>query len=55
LPGAFKNPGPLGGAGAANAERATASATYSPPIREQLIGTAEDAQLKAALAHFGST
>ena len=29
----------IDGRGASNAERVTASAAYSPPIREQLIGT----------------
>jgi len=55
LRGAFKNPGPLGTADAVGGEHASAGAAYSPPIREQLIGTPEDAQLKAALSHLGAT
>jgi carboxyl-terminal processing protease len=45
--GALNNPGLLtkGKEGTANAS----SQDYSPPIREQLIGTAQDAQLAAAL------
>ena len=38
----------IDGRGASNAERVTASAAYSPPIREQLIGTPEGTQLKGA-------
>jgi carboxyl-terminal processing protease len=51
LEGAFKNPGPLGTANA-GAEHTPTGAAYSPPIQEQLIGTPEDAQLKAALSHL---
>jgi carboxyl-terminal processing protease len=53
LHGAFKNPGPLGTTGAAGAEHT--GAAYSPPIQEQLIGTPEDAQLKAALSQLEGT
>jgi carboxyl-terminal processing protease len=55
LHGAFKNPGPLGNTDAAGAEHTGAGAAYSPPIQEQLIGTPEDAQLKAALSHLEGT
>jgi carboxyl-terminal processing protease len=55
LHGAFKNPGPLGKTDAAGAEHTGAGAAYSPPIQEQLIGTPEDAQLKAALSHLEGT
>ena len=54
LHGAFKNPGPLGTTGAAG-EHTAAGAAYSPPIQEQLIGTPEDGQLKAALSHLEGT
>jgi carboxyl-terminal processing protease len=55
LSGAFKNPGLLTGnkqktGGAlASADR---PAAHSPPIKAELIGTDQDAQLKAALAHL---
>jgi len=52
LHGAFKNPGPLGTTSASNAEHPTTGAAYSPPIQEQLIGTPQDAQLKAALSRL---
>jgi carboxyl-terminal processing protease len=55
LHGAFKNPGPLGTTDAAGAEHTTAGPAYSPPIQEQLIGTPQDAQLKAALSHLEGT
>jgi carboxyl-terminal processing protease len=48
LHGAFANPGPLN-ASKARTDQATKSPAYSPPIKEQLIGTTEDAQLVAAL------
>jgi carboxyl-terminal processing protease len=53
LNGAFKNPGRLGAAGAAgNPKQSSAAAAHSPPIKAELIGTAQDAQLKAALDHL---
>jgi carboxyl-terminal processing protease len=52
LHGAIKNPGPLGSTDAAGAEHSSAGAANSPPIQEQLIGTPQDAQLKAALSHL---
>jgi carboxyl-terminal processing protease len=52
LHGAFKNPGPLGSAAGAKLAASAAGADESPPIREELIGTADDAQLKAALSHL---
>jgi carboxyl-terminal processing protease len=59
LSGAFRNPGPLlrrlepetrpkEGA-------PTEAETYSPPIKTQVIGTPDDAQLKAALGYFEKT
>jgi carboxyl-terminal processing protease len=53
LNGAFKNPGRLGGADAAgNPKVNSTAATHSPPIKAELIGTPQDAQLKAALDHI---
>jgi carboxyl-terminal processing protease len=49
LQGAFKNPGPLTQVKAAPSASAAAVAAYSPPIKESLIGTAQDMQLSAAL------
>lgn len=55
LQGAIKNPGPLG-ASAATADSTQAvkahEAEYSAPIKSELIGTPQDAQLKAALAYL---
>jgi carboxyl-terminal processing protease len=54
LTGAFKNPGRLGtipGA-AGNPKQNSTAATHSPPIKADLIGTPQDAQLKAALDHL---
>lgn len=63
LHGAFANPGSLAGKSGQDDKTATAPApakpeAYSPPIKEQLIGTADDAQLNAALKlldHPGGT
>ena len=56
LSGAFKNPGQLGGNKQAKSGGAPAPAekpaAHSPPIKAELIGTDQDAQLKAALAHL---
>jgi carboxyl-terminal processing protease len=54
LSGAFKNPGRLGGAASAagNPKTNSAAASHSPPIKAELIGTPQDAQLKAALDHI---
>jgi carboxyl-terminal processing protease len=53
LHGAFPNPGPLANtsirAGTISLHRRVA---YSPPIKEQLIGTPQDAQLAAALDYL---
>ena len=55
LSGAFKNPGQLSsnkaktGGVPAPAEK---PAAHSPPIKAELIGSDQDAQLKAALAHL---
>jgi carboxyl-terminal processing protease len=55
LHGAFANPGPLNqtpGTGAAPAPAPQAKSAYSAPIKAELIGKPDDAQLKAALAHL---
>ena len=54
LSGAFKNPGRLGGAAGAagNPKTNSTAASHSPPIKAELIGTPQDAQLKAALDHI---
>jgi carboxyl-terminal processing protease len=58
LNGAFKNPGRLNNgqtkndANAANPAQYSAVAQHSPPIKADLIGTDQDAQLKAALARL---
>jgi carboxyl-terminal processing protease len=52
LNGAFKNPGRLG---ATTSDKKTPEATkaaHSPPIKAELIGTPQDAQLRAALDHL---
>jgi len=49
LHGAFANPGPLVKKSAQPGEKISEEPAYSPPIKEQLIGTANDAQLSAAL------
>ena len=56
LQGAIRNPGSLGGTGSPgqSAERVEDQTTFSPPIKFDLIGKPEDAQLKAALAHLQS-
>jgi carboxyl-terminal processing protease len=54
LQGAFHNPGPLSkNKKQGEVPQAAAKVTYSPPIQTQLIGTADDAQLKAAIGYFG--
>jgi carboxyl-terminal processing protease len=57
LSGAFKNPGRLGATAAApgNPKQGSAAAAHSPPIKAELIGTPQDAQLKAALDHLDRT
>jgi carboxyl-terminal processing protease len=55
LHGAFANPGSLNhapGKGATPAPKAQAKSAYSAPIKAELIGKADDAQLKAALAYL---
>jgi len=55
LQGAFKNPGPLNptpGTGATQAATLQAKAASSAPIKADLIGKPDDAQLKAALAYL---
>ncbi len=58
LSGAFRNPGPLrkiAPKGNPKEGAPTEAQTYSAPIKTQLIGTPQDAQLKAALAYFEKT
>jgi carboxyl-terminal processing protease len=55
LHGAFANPGPLKQAPettGAPAETAQAKSVYSPPIKAELIGKSDDAQLSAALSYL---
>jgi carboxyl-terminal processing protease len=53
LNGAFKNPGRLGAAtGDKTKSPAASKAAHSPPIKAELIGSPQDAQLKAALEHI---
>jgi carboxyl-terminal processing protease len=55
LSGAFRNPGRLGQSSpgaAGNPKLDSPAAAHSPPIKVELIGTPQDAQLKAALAHL---
>ncbi|WP_369725688.1 S41 family peptidase [Bradyrhizobium sp. LLZ17] len=54
LHGAFANPGPLNREAGTGREQPTGQikAVYSAPIRADLIGKPEDAQLKAALDHL---
>jgi len=53
LHGAFANPGPLNQApGAGQPSPANAKPVYSSPIKADLIGKPDDAQLNAALSYF---
>jgi carboxyl-terminal processing protease len=53
LNGAFSNPGPLGRTSATKgAKPAAGKAVYSPPMKADIIGTPQDAQLKAALSYL---
>jgi carboxyl-terminal processing protease len=54
LNGAFKNPGRLGAVPGASGDpkQASTAARHSPPIKAELIGTPQDAQLRAALDHL---
>ncbi|HZT24940.1 MAG TPA: S41 family peptidase [Pseudolabrys sp.] len=55
LNGAFRNPGPLTGTGKSQSnpgKPAVTAEANSAPIKADLIGTPQDAQLKAALAFF---
>lgn len=49
LHGAFANPGPLTRSKVGSNGKHASAETASPPIKEQLIGTSQDAQLTAAL------
>jgi carboxyl-terminal processing protease len=56
LHGAFANPGPLKqapGTTGMPARTAQARSAYSPPIKAELIGKSDDAQLGAALSYLG--
>jgi carboxyl-terminal processing protease len=53
LNGAISNPGPLERASAAKTDKpVTGKAVYSPPMKAELIGTPQDAQLKVALSYL---
>ncbi|KWV45362.1 peptidase S41 [Bradyrhizobium macuxiense] len=52
LHGAFTNPGTLSKSDAAPDAKGPSPDTASPPIKEQLIGTDKDSQLKAALNYL---
>ena len=55
LHGAFANPGPLQqapGTTGTPVRTAQAKSVYSPPIKVELIGKSDDAQLKAALSYL---
>ena len=55
LHGAIKNPGPLASTSVGRASTPTShpdNAAYSAPIKSELIGTPQDAQLDAALAYL---
>ena len=55
LHGAFANPGPLRqapGKTGTQVQAAQAKSSYSPPIKAELIGKSDDAQLKAALSYL---
>jgi carboxyl-terminal processing protease len=53
LNGAISNPGPLERASAAKtAKPVTGKAVHSPPMKAELIGTPQDAQLKVALSYL---
>ena len=55
LHGAFANPGPLkqaSGTTGTPAQTAQAKSVYSPPIKAELIGKSDDAQLGAALSYL---
>ena len=49
LHGAFANPGPVTKSRVGSNAKHASAETASPPIKEQLIGTSQDAQLTAAL------
>jgi len=53
LHGSFANPGTLSKSDAAPDAKAGSAQTSSPPIKEDLIGTDHDTQLKAALSYLG--
>jgi carboxyl-terminal processing protease len=54
LSGAIANPGSLAGTvGPTNAKR-NAATPYSPPIKPDIIGTPQDAQLKSAISYLQS-
>lgn len=58
LHGAFANPGPLKqapGTTGTPAQAAQSKSIYSPPIKAELIGKSDDAQLRAALSYLDRT
>jgi carboxyl-terminal processing protease len=52
LHGAFRNPGPLGKAGQPGHAETVRAIARSAPIQTQLIGSDQDAQLKAAISYL---
>ena len=54
LQGAFTNPGPLGNLKSQKQISQNSANANSVPIKAELIGTPDDAQLKAALAYLAS-
>ena len=52
LHGAFANPGPLNHTPGTQVAVSQAKSAYSAPIKAELIGKPDDAQLKAALAYL---
>ena len=55
LRGAFANPGPLKPAPGMQAAAQQVDSATSPPIKAELIGKPDDAQLKAALTYLHRT
>ena len=52
LSGAIANPGSLGGKSSATNAKRSAGIPYSPPMKPDIIGTPQDAQLKSAIAYL---
>ena len=52
LSGAIANPGSLGGKSSATNAKRSAAIPYSPPMKPDIIGTPQDAQLKSAISYL---